>query len=302
LNFGGHTNRFAYYTSLNGNRTNLGLETPTSAVIHDQANGYGGFTSLTYNLDAQNQLRLVAQLRQDYYQVPFDPNHPSEPGQFQSDSNKERDGFVLFTWVRTFSPGLVLTVSPFYHHNNVNYASSPLDQPSSATETLSSNYEGGQANLSWIAKRNNLRAGVSGFGEQSSQLFGLVCNKKPQCIGLNEPTTMECARNLAKLTLEKGGETDDSRIAYAFRRCVSREPTGDEKAELLQFCDKQKKRLADGWLNAWQLLGENAPNKPDDKGEKPAGAIPAGCTPTEFAAWTCVARTLLNLDETITKE
>src|SRR6267154_1662435 len=173
LNFGGHTNRFAYYASLNGNRTNLGLETPTSAVIHDQANGYGGFTSLTYNLDAQNQLRLVAQLRQDYYQVPFDPHHPSEPGQFQSDSNKERDGFVLFTWVRTFSPGLVLTVSPFYHHNNVNYASSLLDQPSSPTETLSSNYEGGQANLSWIAKRNNLRAGVSGFGEQSSQLFGL---------------------------------------------------------------------------------------------------------------------------------
>src|SRR6266550_1873719 len=30
LNFGGHTNRFAYYASVNGNRTNLGLQTPTS--------------------------------------------------------------------------------------------------------------------------------------------------------------------------------------------------------------------------------------------------------------------------------
>ncbi len=171
VNFGGHTNRFAYYASLNGNRTDIGLETPTSAVIHDQANGYGGFTSLTYNVDAQNQLRLVAQLRQDFYQVPFDPNHPATPGQVQNDSNKERDGFLLFTWARTFSPGLVLTVSPFYHHNNVSYESSPFDQPSSATETLSSNYEGGQANLSWIAKRNNLRAGVSGFAEQSSQFL-----------------------------------------------------------------------------------------------------------------------------------
>ena len=157
LNFGGHTNRFAYYASVNGNRSDLGLETPTSAVIHDQANGYGGFTSLTYNVDAQNQLRLVAQLRQDFYQIPI------SPGQIQNDSNKERDGFLLFTWARTFSPGLVLTVSPFYHYNNVNYASSPTDQPSSATETLSSNYEGGQASLSWIAKRNNLRAGVFGF-------------------------------------------------------------------------------------------------------------------------------------------
>jgi hypothetical protein len=125
-------------------------------------------------------------------------------------------------------------------------------------------------------------------------------------VGLNEPTTMECARNLAKLTLEKGGETDDSRITYAFRRCVSREPTADERAELLQFCDKQKKRLAEGWLNAWQLLGENAPSKSDEKDAKRAAEasanIPAGCTPTEFAAWTCVARTILNLDETITKE
>jgi outer membrane receptor protein involved in Fe transport len=204
LNFGGHTNRFAYYASVNGNRTDLGLQTPTSAVIHDQANGYGGFTSLTYNVDAQNQLRLVAQLRQDFYQVPFDPNNPPTPGQLQSDSNKERDGFVLFSWVRTFSPGLVLTVSPFYHYNNVSYASSTTDFPSSATETLSSNYEGGQANLSWIAKRNNLRAGFFGFAEQSSQLFDLLCNPKTTggCTGLNVPVTTSPAGGLAAAYLE----------------------------------------------------------------------------------------------------
>ena len=198
LNFGGHTNKFAYYASLNGNRTDLGLQTPTSAVIHDQANGYGGFTSLTYNVDAQNQLRLVAQLRQDFYQIPI------IPGQIQNDSNKERDGFVLFTWARTFSQGLVLTVSPFYHYNNVNYASSPTDQPSSATETLSSNYEGGQANLSWIAKRNNLRTGVFGFAEQSSQLFGLVCrgNDPAECSGVTPPVTTNPAGGLAAAYVE----------------------------------------------------------------------------------------------------
>src|ERR1700732_5131472 len=56
LNFGGHTNRFAYYASLGGNRTNLGLQTPTSAVIHDAANGYGGFTSLVYTGEGREQL------------------------------------------------------------------------------------------------------------------------------------------------------------------------------------------------------------------------------------------------------
>src|SRR4029077_18748530 len=143
FNFGGHTNNFAYYASVNGNRTNLGLQTPTSAVIHDAANGFGGFTSLMYNLDSQDQLRVVAQLRRDFYQVPFDPNDPNTQGQFLKDANRENDSFVTLTWVRTFSPGLVFTVSPFFHFNSANYESSSLDLPSSTTQNRSSNYEGG---------------------------------------------------------------------------------------------------------------------------------------------------------------
>src|SRR6266852_6038584 len=142
LNFGGHTNRFAYYASLSGNRTNLGLQTPTSSVIHDAANGFGGFISLIYNADSHNQLRLVAQLRRDFYQVPFDPNDPATQGQFLRDANRENDSFVAFSWVRTFSPGLMLTISPFYHSNSANYQSTLQDFPSSATEDRGSKYEG----------------------------------------------------------------------------------------------------------------------------------------------------------------
>jgi hypothetical protein len=176
LNFGGHTDRFAYYASVNGNRTNLGLQTPTSAVIHDAANGYGGFTSLMYNADPQDQLRLVAQVRQDYYQVPFDPNDPNTQGQFLQDANKEADSFVAFSWVHTFNPGLVLTVSPSFHYNSVNYESSPLDIPSSATEDRNSKYEGGQAAASWVKGANNLRAGIFSFAQQDYQSFGLIYN------------------------------------------------------------------------------------------------------------------------------
>jgi outer membrane receptor protein involved in Fe transport len=176
LNFGGHSNRFAYYASASDNRTNLGLQTPTSAVIHDAGNGFGGFTSLIYNADSQDQLRLVAQIRRDYYQVPFDPNDPNTQGTFLHDVNRETDSFVTFSWVRTFSPGLMLTVSPFYHFNRADYESSPSDLPSSATEKRSSKYEGGQAVISWVKDRNNLRAGIYGFVQQDDQLFGLIFN------------------------------------------------------------------------------------------------------------------------------
>jgi outer membrane receptor protein involved in Fe transport len=176
INFGGHTNRFAYYASANGNRTDLGLQTPTSAVIHDRANGYGGFASLIYNADSQDQLRLVAQIRRDFYQVPFDPNDPHTQGTFLHDVNHETDSFVTVSWVRTFSPGLMLTVSPFYHFNSANYENSPLDLPCSATEKRSSKYEGGQAVIAWVKDRNNLRAGLYSFAQQDYQLFGLIFN------------------------------------------------------------------------------------------------------------------------------
>src|SRR3984893_14136568 len=177
INVGGHTNRFAYYASANGNRTNLGLQTPTSAVLHDAANGYGGFVSLIYNVDSRDQLRFVAQARRDYYQVPFDPNNPlNSPGMTLRDANRENDSFAAFSWVRTFSPGLVLTVSPFFHYNSADYISDPNDFPSAATQNRSSKYEGGQATVSWIKGRNNARVGLYSFAQQDTQFFQVVYN------------------------------------------------------------------------------------------------------------------------------
>ena len=47
----------------------------------------------------------------------------------------------------------------------------------------------------------------------------------------------------------------------------------------------------------WPLLAD------DDKPKQTARRqLPAGTTPADLAAWTAVARVVLNLDETITKE
>jgi outer membrane receptor for ferrienterochelin and colicin len=171
FNLGGHTERLAYYASVNGNRTNLGLQTPTSAVIHDAENGYGGFGSLIYNLDSRDQLRLVAQVRRDFYQVPFDPNDPNTAGTFLHDANLESDAFATFSWVRTLNAGLVLTVSPFFHRNRADYQSSALDTLTTNDDRISK-YEGGQATLAWVSGRNNARAGLYGFAQQDDQIFG----------------------------------------------------------------------------------------------------------------------------------
>ena len=177
LNFGGHTNRLAYYTSVTGNRTNLGLETPTSAVNHDAANGIGGFGSVIYNLNSQNQLRFVAQARRDFYQVPFDANDPNiDPGSLFHDVNCESDAFVTFSWAHTFNPGLLLTLSPFYHFNRADFESDPNDFPTATTDNRASKYEGGQATLAYVKGRNNARAGIYGFAQQDNERFGVLFN------------------------------------------------------------------------------------------------------------------------------
>src|SRR5216683_1722403 len=142
LSFGSHTERFAYYASVNANRSNLGIQTPTPQVVHDAENGYGGFGSLIFNFDPSNQLRFVTSLRKDYYQIPYDPNpydienglvNGELTGQYPSlylrDGDHESDAMVNFSWVHTFSPKLLLTVSPFYHYNSANYGSSLTDDP-----------------------------------------------------------------------------------------------------------------------------------------------------------------------------
>jgi outer membrane receptor protein involved in Fe transport len=177
FSLGGHTNKLAYYASASGNRTNLGLETPTSAVIHDAANGYSGFGSLIYNLGSQDQLRWVTSLRRDFYQVPFDANNPADaPGDFFRDSNRESDAFVAFSWVHTFNPGLLVTASPFYHFNRADFESDPKDFPAATTDNRSSKYAGGQATLAYVQGRNNARAGIYGFGQQDDESLGVIFN------------------------------------------------------------------------------------------------------------------------------
>ena len=46
---------------------------------------------------------------------------------------------------------------------------------------------------------------------------------------LNEIVFTECAQALALHALEAGGKTDDERVAYAFRRVLSRRPTPDAR-------------------------------------------------------------------------
>ncbi len=190
VNCGGHTQRFAYYGSLNGNRTDLGLETPVPQIEHDASNGYGGFADFVFNADSHDQLRWVTSLRQDFFQIPNPPTadisqpFASEPeivvvtpsDASQEDTQREKDGMVNFSWIHTFSHDGILNLSPFYHFNSSNYDSSPDDFPNAVTVHRSSSYAGGQLTVGSTVARNSWEAGLYGFWQRDNQLFGVLFN------------------------------------------------------------------------------------------------------------------------------
>ena len=181
FSFGSHTDRFAYYASVNANRSNLGLQPPVPQVVHDAVNGVGGFGSFILNVDPSNQLRLMTSLRRDYFQIPYDPNPNDIENQLYSsygvrDNQTELDTGVLFTWLHTFNSHLLTTVSPFYHYNSGDYASNPNDTPIATTENRGSTYVGGQASFAANYKMNDLQVGFLSFYQHDSQTFGLIFN------------------------------------------------------------------------------------------------------------------------------
>jgi hypothetical protein len=90
---------------------------------------------------------------------------------------------------------------------------------------------------------------------------------------LNDPAFYEMATHFADLIQEKGGNDDASRIRFGFERCTARQPSSDELQQLLLFIQHQRQ------------LAESDDSVNQDK-----------------QVWLNVARVLLNLDETITRE
>ncbi|MGA7448762.1 MAG: TonB-dependent receptor [Terriglobales bacterium] len=220
ISCGGHTQRFAYYASLNGNRSQYGLQTPISQVVNDAANGVGGFASFIFNPDPKNQFRLVTQLRRDYYQIPIDPNPNSSgnyillqsgeaPSNGQHDAEREPDGYVTLSWVHTFNPNTLITFSPFYHYNGADYAGGVNDPAEVTNVTQTAQYLGSQTALSTTFWKNDLQAGVYGFYQHQYNYFSNIGHTfegvtfptiLPSSIGVNGGVAAEFINDKFKVT------------------------------------------------------------------------------------------------------
>ena len=105
---------------------------------------------------------------------------------------------------------------------------------------------------------------------------------------LNDPVFVECAQALGNRILEEKDATGrDERLDYAYQLCVARPPSEPERERLVELLDD------------FTLWGEE---NPDDALDLVGNAPPKNIAVSQAAAWTGLARTVLNLDEVITRE
>jgi TonB dependent receptor-like, beta-barrel/Carboxypeptidase regulatory-like domain len=177
LSVAGHGSDLAYYASLEGNRSDLGLQTPDSQVDHDASQGYGAFTNLQYVPSGQDTVSVVAQLRQDLYQIPnCSESLVDDPGCLGQvdDVQGEADDFALLSWAHTFPGNAVLTSSVLYHFERADYDGGSADYPTVTRYHHGSQYEGAEENLRMSFSRNHLDVGVFGFAQQDQADFDLA--------------------------------------------------------------------------------------------------------------------------------
>ncbi|MCP5526973.1 MAG: PSD1 domain-containing protein [Verrucomicrobiales bacterium] len=106
---------------------------------------------------------------------------------------------------------------------------------------------------------------------------------------LNDPIFVEAARVFAGRILREGGDQPEARLAWAVRQTLGRAPHPAETGILIDLYQSERERYA---------ADPEAAKALSSVGRAPASE---DLPPVELAAWTEVARTLINLDETIVR-
>jgi hypothetical protein len=106
---------------------------------------------------------------------------------------------------------------------------------------------------------------------------------------LNDPTYVEAARSLAVRTAREAKGDAEARIRWMWRQALGRKPEADEVATLRALLDKHLSEYRANPASAADYLKVGSTK------------LPADLNAAELAAWTNVARTILNLHETITR-
>jgi hypothetical protein len=122
---------------------------------------------------------------------------------------------------------------------------------------------------------------------------------------LNDEAFTELAEGLAARVIKEAPEDNAGRIRYAFLLAVGRPPRADEEQRLLRFLARQTDEYKSNPSRAVELIYKGGKFSPEGVPVNPPPAKLAAMLPKDLpleAAWTGVARVLMNLDDFLTRD
>ena len=115
------------------------------------------------------------------------------------------------------------------------------------------------------------------------------CTPTAALVLLNDPSFVEAARALAARVLTSAPADETARIHWAWRQVLGRDAQPAEAAVLSQLLANHRSQYASDPKAAEAILTVGISPQPKEIDK------------AELAAWTSIARVLLNLNETITR-
>jgi hypothetical protein len=193
---------------------------------------------------------------------------------------------------------IALTVSGLIQHR-IGGPSVLPPQPAGVTDLS-------RGNLIWVTATgpDRYRRGMYTFWKRTSPYPGMTVFDAPTAdeatvqrirsntplqalTTLNDEVFVEAARAFAARLLREVPKDDRARLRYGFKLCVAREPDEFERETLWKILTQEQERFRQQPEAGTKLAGETGPADVDS---------------SQYAAWFNLARVLLNLDETITRE
>ncbi|HJP91567.1 MAG TPA: TonB-dependent receptor [Pyrinomonadaceae bacterium] len=189
------------FTAFNYERSSRFLDAPEFVVLNDRGTAINLFDRLDYSPNSKNTFHLNLFLARNRFQT---PNEFDQQNLGQDQRQAVHTINIAPGYVHIFTPTTVLSITPFYRLDTVQYVASPdpfSDQPLTFSESRRLNHLGVKADVSYVKGKHNAKFG----GQVSNTLltegfqFGIT---DPN---FNDPESPDFLPGLLPFDLTRGG-------------------------------------------------------------------------------------------------
>jgi len=189
------------FTAFNFERSLRFLDAPEFAVIHDRGTAVNLFDRIDYSLNSKSTFHVNLFLARNSFQT---PNQFDQQAVAQAQRQRVNTVNVAPSFVHIFNSSTVLSVTPYYRLDNVNYFPSPnrfSDLPLTFGESRRLNNYGLKADLSYVKGKQNAKFGGQLYNTRLTEGFNFGITDPD----FNDPASPDFLPLLLPFDLTRGG-------------------------------------------------------------------------------------------------